>query len=98
MRQDEAHSALRGFLSGSQARGLRWVLVITGKGRVLRDEMWHDAALFGEERGVLKRLVPRWLAEADLRQLVVSYTTAALHHGGDGALYIQLRARRITHR
>ncbi len=94
MRQDEAHHALRGFLLGSQARGLRWVLVITGKGRVLREETWQDAQLFGEERGVLKRQVPRWLAEVDLRQLVVSYTTAALHHGGDGALYIQLRVRR----
>lgn len=98
MRQDEAHSALRGFLLGSQARGLRWVLVITGKGRVLREEAWQDAQLLGEERGVLKRQVPRWMAEADLRQLVVSYTTAALHHGGDGALYIQLRARRNSHR
>lgn len=97
MRQDEAHHALRGFLLGSQARGLRWVLVITGKGRVLREETWRDAQLSGEERGVLKRQVPRWLADADLRQLVVSYTTAALHHGGDGALYIQLRARRNLH-
>jgi len=40
---------------------------------------------------VLKRNVPRWLDEPDLRPLVVSYTTAAIHHGGEGALYIHLR-------
>lgn len=110
MRQDEAHVTLRSFLNGSYARHLRWVLVITGKGRAARfdDEgeagrgtpngrrddrrplpSWHD-----DERGVLKRMVPRWLGEPDLRAIVVSYTTAAPNHGGDGALYIQLRARR----
>lgn len=98
MRQDEAHHALRGFLLASQSRGLRWVLVITGKGRVLREETWQDAPLSGEERGVLKRCVPRWLADVDLRPIVVSYTSAALHHGGEGALYIQLRFRRSPHR
>lgn len=96
MRQDEAHRALRGFLSASQARGLRWVLVITGKGRPPADDEGHEARPLhaGEGRGVLKRNVPRWLAEPDLRPIVVSYTTAALHHGGEGALYIQLRTRR----
>lgn len=38
--------------------------------------------------------MPRWLAEPELRSIVVSYTTAAPNHGGEGALYIQLRARR----
>lgn len=95
MRQDEAHGALRSFLHACQGRGLRWVLVITGKGRFGRDEdssgHWSGA---GSERGVLRRAVPRWLAEPDLRAITVSYTSAALHHGGEGALYVQLRARR----
>lgn len=92
-RQNEAHDALRSFLLSAHARGLRWVLVITGKGGLMRQEReqshWHEA-----ERGVLKRNVPRWLAEPELRAVVVSYTSAALSHGGEGALYIQLRARR----
>ncbi len=94
MRQDEAHWALRSFLSGCQSRGLRWVLVITGKGRSARDCEAATTFHVGQDRGVLRRSVPRWLSEPDLRPLVVSYTTAALHHGGEGALYIQLRARR----
>jgi DNA-nicking Smr family endonuclease len=41
---------------------------------------------------VLKSNVPRWLAEPELRAIVTSYTTAAQNHGGDGALYVQLRS------
>lgn len=93
MRQSEAHSALRAFLLGSHTRGLRWVLVITGKGSPLRKE--GDAGHWNApERGVLKRNVPRWLSEPDMRSLVVSYTTASISHGGEGALYVQLRTKR----
>jgi DNA-nicking Smr family endonuclease len=99
MRQDQAHGALRSFLYGCQVRGLRWVLVITGKGRAASDDAPPAPFYTGEERGVLRRSVPRWLSQPDLRPLVVSYTTAALRHGGEGAFYIQLRARRgYTHR
>ncbi|MCB1514752.1 MAG: Smr/MutS family protein [Hyphomicrobiaceae bacterium] len=99
MRQDEAHGALRAFLHGCQGRGLRWVLVITGKGRVASsaEQAAGEPYYAGHERGILRRAVPRWLAEPDLRPLVVSYTTAALHHGGEGALYIRLRGRRTGH-
>lgn len=98
MRQDEAHRALRSFLTGCQARGLRWVLVITGKGRAQSDGDRVSTPFYeSDERGVLRRSVPRWLAEPDLRHMVVSYTTAALHHGGEGALYIRLRGPRAEH-
>jgi DNA-nicking Smr family endonuclease len=89
MRQHEAHIALRRFLATAFQRGQRWVLVITGKGgpRRPRDDDGYSAA----EPGVLKRNVPMWLAEPELRAIVVSYKTAAITHGGEGALYIQLR-------
>ena len=62
------------------------MLVITGKGA--------PNARDGEERGVLRRNVPRWLAEPELAAIVVSFTTASIRHGGDGALYVQIRARK----
>ena len=95
MRQDEAHSTLRAFLHHCQSRELRWVLVITGKGKVAdRDDDAPFDMTSNRDRGVLKRNVPRWLAEPDLRPLVVSYTTAAISHGGEGALYVHLRKAR----
>lgn len=88
MRQHEAHGVLRRFLLSCSGRGLRWVLVITGKG----GPRARDEDGFGRsERGVLRKNVPMWLADPDLRAIVVSYTTAAIPHGGEGALYIQLR-------
>ncbi len=95
MRQEEAHRALRAFLAGCRSRGLRWVLVITGKGRFQEGAQSSLADASGD-RGVLKRSVPRWLADPDLRPIIVSYTTAALHHGGEGALYVQLRLRNLS--
>lgn len=97
MRQSEAHSALRTFLLGCQGRGLKWVLVITGKGVLARRDAHGLEPSGGIEReiGVLRRNVPRWLAEPELRAIVVSYESAALHHGGEGALYIHLRGRKV---
>jgi DNA-nicking Smr family endonuclease len=90
LRQSEARYRLIGFLHSAQARGHRTVLVITGKGSTTPvDPLAY--ALGEPQRGVLRRLVPQWLGEPDLRTLVVSFTTASLRHGGDGALYVHLR-------
>jgi DNA-nicking Smr family endonuclease len=98
MRADEAHDALARFLSSCQAQGKRWVLVITGKGAPRRSAWVADDAPprddFGRNPpGVIRRSVPGWLGAADLRAIVVSYTHAAIQHGGEGALYVQLRKR-----
>jgi DNA-nicking Smr family endonuclease len=90
LRQSEARYRLVGFLHAAQSRGHRTVLVITGKGSTTPvDPLAH--ALGEPQRGVLRRLVPQWLGEPDLRAMVVSFTTASLRHGGDGALYVHLR-------
>ena len=44
--------------------------------------------------GVLRRQVPHWLALPDLRELVVGFESAAIQHGGEGALYVRLRRAR----
>jgi DNA-nicking Smr family endonuclease len=50
--------------------------------------------LMGErQRGVLRRSVPLWLTEPDLRSVVLSVSEASPKHGGSGALYVQLRRR-----
>ncbi|MCH9808976.1 MAG: Smr/MutS family protein [Alphaproteobacteria bacterium] len=95
MRQHQAHGALRSFLMRAHARKQKWVLVITGKGTFARDtDAAHSDGHVWDapQRGVLRRSVPMWLEEPDLRSIVVSYTAAAVHHGGEGALYVQLRS------
>lgn len=84
--QAEAHRELRGFLRYSQAQGARLVIVVTGKGGPL-----GESGLYGEERGVLRRLAPLWLREPDLRGIVLGFEEAGRAHGGAGALYVRLR-------
>jgi DNA-nicking Smr family endonuclease len=76
--QDEAHDLLLEFLLRAHDRGLRHVLVITGKGSSMGSE------------GVLRRAVPLWFSKAQFRLLISSYEWAARHHGGDGAMYVRL--------
>lgn len=78
--QDEAHLALRRFVLTSADQGHRCVLVITGKGSM--------------GTGVLRSQVPRWLNDAGLRGLVLSFSYAQPKHGGEGALYVLLKRRR----
>jgi DNA-nicking Smr family endonuclease len=80
MTREEARTRLGEFLGGSLERGDRCVRVIHGKG--LRSP--------GRE-GVLKNVVRGWLAR---RQEVLAFCQARPHDGGDGALYVLLRAPR----
>jgi len=93
MRQSEAHAALMRFLSRAYASGKRWVLVITGKGAPQRTAYDERIDREGEERGVLRRNVPRWLSEPDIAPIIIGFTVAAIRHGGEGALYVHLRKR-----
>jgi DNA-nicking Smr family endonuclease len=76
--QSEAHILLHSFILRAHERGLRHVLVITGKG-----------ASMGSD-GALKRAVPMWFAKPEFRHLISSYEPAAQNHGGEGALYVRL--------
>lgn len=85
-----AHRTLITFLRGASARGLRLVVIITGKGakKPAPDEPF---AMNYERRGVLKQMTPRWLAEPELSRFVADVRSAHRKHGGDGALYVYLR-------
>jgi DNA-nicking Smr family endonuclease len=89
LRQRDAHAQLHRFLKQAQARGLRHVLIITGKGGPFQapTNFYEEE----EEGGVLRNAVPRWLAEPDFSPLVVSFAPAPRRLGGDGALYVRLR-------
>jgi DNA-nicking Smr family endonuclease len=82
MTQTRAHRALLSFLQHANSDGLKFVLIITGKGRTVAPQ---------SERGVLRRLVPEWLNLPEFRALVVGFEEAHVGHGGEGALYVRIR-------
>lgn len=90
LRQSEARYRLIHFIRSAHDRGCRVVLVITGKGA--REPVDRLAGALGEpQRGILRRVVPQWLDEPDMRAFVIGFTTAGPRHGGEGALYVRLR-------
>ncbi|MCB9990211.1 MAG: Smr/MutS family protein [Rhodospirillales bacterium] len=85
MNRAQAHLAVREFVLRSYQRGLRHILLITGKGGRSRGD---------ESKGVLRQAVPGWLNEAPLAEIVLQFAQARPQHGGEGAIYILLRRRR----
>lgn len=84
-----AHGVLTTFIQDSHARGLRLVLVITGKGK---DK--DDGGPIPTPKGILRRQVPMWLAAPPLSAMILQTSEAHIRHGGSGALYVYLRRRR----
>ena len=85
----QAHSALTGFILRAHARGVRLVLVITGKGKRMADD-----GPIPRRPGALKQDVPQWLRMAPLGPLVLEVREAHARHGGSGAYYVYLRRPR----
>jgi DNA-nicking Smr family endonuclease len=85
----QAHPELSRFILTSQARGLRLVLVITGKGSF---EDPYDPA--PRRRGVIKSQVPQWLRMPPVAAAVMQVAEAHRRHGGGGAFYVYLRRLR----
>ncbi len=76
---EAGYTALERFLSVAQEKGLKTVLVITGKGSL-------------NAENTLRHQVPRWLKETPLRRFVASLPhVAKLQDGGTGALYVKIR-------
>ena len=100
MTQDNALSTLKRVIEGCIKRGDKTILVVTGKGGARFSQTaattpvaYRTRGDFDNHSGVLKRMVPLWLASADLKPFVHSYAPAAQEHGGEGALYVILRRR-----
>ncbi len=78
--QDTAHRELVSFILREHAAGSRCILVITGKGRL--------------GSGVLRSRLFDWIADPDLRTMIAGYARAHPRHGGEGAVYLFLKAKR----
>ncbi|MDE2463800.1 MAG: Smr/MutS family protein [Alphaproteobacteria bacterium] len=84
-----AHRALSAFLRQVSSRGMRLVLIVTGKG--LKETADPAPELLDRRRGVLRQLTPRWLKEPELARYIAEVQPAHRRHGGGGALYVYLR-------
>lgn len=93
MSAERANLALEAFVGSALARGLRLVLVITGKGGARRGD-GPAAPFMLPPPGVLRRNAPRWLRYGPHGREIVGMWPAHARHGGEGAMYVYLRRRR----
>lgn len=77
--QAAAHRLLQKAVMDGAARRL---LVVTGRGSAKTDG------------GILRRMLPLWLAEPPFSTRVLAVGTAGPEHGGQGAYYVLLRRAR----
>ncbi len=90
LRQDEAFRALINFISANYSCGLRNLLVITGKGG--RGQGREGDYSTGQGRqGILKSMLPVWLASQPIAFMVSGWEVSAKKHGGEGAFYVRLK-------
>lgn len=82
MTQAEAHRRVTEKVAAARRRGQRCLLVITGKGAI------------DGETGVLRQMLPRWLAEPPNAESVLRCEPARAAHGGAGAWYVLIRKPR----
>jgi DNA-nicking Smr family endonuclease len=93
LRRKQARHLLYERVADAERRGLRVILVITGKG--------HDPApspadlMEGKPaRGAIRADLPRWLGEDGLSSRIAAVRRAHPRHGGDGASYLILKRKR----
>ena len=86
--QDEAYNTLVAFIHRAVLHHKSLILIVTGKG----GRKLGQSSLY--QTGILRRMVPIWLSDPTLRNLVIGFEEAAIGHGGAGALYVRLRRSR----
>ncbi len=87
--EKEAFSAVVDFILQSYVRGLRCILIITGKGIKKENDTWY------EPKGIIKDALPSWLNNAEIRPFILSMVNALPADGGDGAMYVLLKRQRL---
>jgi len=81
MTRNEAFHKMEIVICREKIRGTKTILIITGKG--------HGK---GEGLGILKRKVPMWLGTPKFKKLVKGWKQAEQRDGGEGAIYVYLKA------
>lgn len=86
---DQAYTRLMRGLTQAKAMQARVVLVVTGKARPI------EAADRGKARGAIRAKIVDWLGASEHAGDIAAIRGAHRRHGGQGALYIVLKRRRL---
>jgi len=90
----EAHEKFVSEVKKNYNKNKRCLLIITGKGvhKKVENEQGTSPKLF---YGKIKNSIISWINENDLEKYILTYQDAGFEHGGDGALFVYLRKKKL---
>tara|TARA_B100001057_G_scaffold345583_1_gene346705 strand:- start:3 stop:512 length:510 start_codon:yes stop_codon:yes gene_type:complete len=90
----EAHEKFISEVKKNYNKNKRCLLIITGKGVHKKIENAQDTnpKLF---YGKIKNSIINWVKEDDIKKYILTYQDAGFEHGGDGALFVYLRKKKL---
>ena len=90
---DSANKVVKEFILKSFNRGYKKLLIITGKGS--RSKSYSNPYL-SEKFSVLKNSIPEYINhDEDLSKKVFKISKAEIKDGGEGAIYIYLKRKKL---
>jgi DNA-nicking Smr family endonuclease len=78
--REQAQQLVTNFVNASRARGLRCILIVSGRGLNSK-----------QRQPILKEHLVTWLTHCPLKRLVLAFASARSYDGGVGAFYVLLR-------
>ena len=89
----EANDMVKKFIIESFENGNKKILIITGKGSRSKS---HDNPYVSEKMSVLKYSVPEFIKNDEiLKDKILKISKADEKHGGEGAIYIFLKNKKL---
>ena len=91
---EQAYKKFKSEVKNNYHKNKRCLLVITGKG-VRKKHENKDISTPKLFYGKIKNSILDWINENDLKELILTYQDAGSEHGGDGAIFVYLRKKKI---
>jgi len=90
----EAYEKFISEVKKNYNKNKRCLLIITGKGvhKKIKNEQDTTPKLF---YGKIKNSIINWINEDGLNKYILTYQDAGFEHGGDGALFVYLRKKKL---
>ena len=85
---DDANKKVSTLIKNSYQRGIRKLVIVTGKGLHSQNE---KNPYVSKNLGILKYSVPEFIKSSELNKFIISINDAEKRDGGEGAIIIKLK-------
>ena len=91
----ESEECFSNEIIDSYSNGLRCLLFVTGKG-LYKKKMYDDNNVPKLYHGIIRTAFIEWVKSKRFSKHILSFDSASVEHGGDGAFYVYLRKKKTN--